>query len=246
MALIETQSLRHSYRIGGTSVWAVDGISLTIKRGEFVAVMGPSGSGKSTFLYLMGCLARPTAGSYTLDGVDVSRLGRNALAAIRNKKLGFVFQNFNLLPRMSALENVQVPLQYTRTAWRERCRCAEAALEQLGLADLASRTPSQLSGGEQQRVAIARALVNNPPLLLADEPTGALDTTTSKEIMSIFKRLNRESRLTILLVTHEPEIAAYAKRVVTIRDGRVMADERRARKQRRPRRVKRPPTHVAV
>jgi putative ABC transport system ATP-binding protein len=246
MALIETQLLRHSYRVGDTFVWAVDGISLAIERGEFVAVMGPSGSGKSTFLYLVGCLARPTAGSYNLDGIDISRLGRNGLAAIRNQKLGFVFQNFNLLPRMSALENVQVPLLYTLTAARERRRRAEASLEALGLADLGSRTPAKLSGGEQQRVAIARALVNNPLVLLADEPTGALDTATSKEIMSIFTRLNRESRLTILLVTHEPEIAACAERIVTIRDGRVVADERPARKQRRSRRVKRSPTHAAV
>ena len=167
MALIETQLLRHSYRVGDTFVWAVDGISLAIERGEFVAVMGPSGSGKSTFLHLVGCLARPTAGSYKLDGMDVSRLGRNALASIRNQKLGFVFQNFNLLPRMSALENVQVPLLYTRTAGRERRRRAEASLNELGLGDLASRTPTKLSGGEQQRVAIARALVNNPLVLLA-------------------------------------------------------------------------------
>ena len=236
MALIETQLLRHSYRVGDTFVWAVDGISLTIERGEFVAVMGPSGSGKSTFLHLVGCLARPTAGSYKLDGMDVSRLGRNALASVRNQKLGFVFQNFNLLPRMSALENVQVPLLYTRTAGRERRRRAEASLNELGLGDLASRTPTKLSGGEQQRVAIARALVNNPLVLLADEPTGALDTATSKEIMSIFGRLNRESGLTILLVTHEPEVAACAERVVTIRDGRVVADERPVRKQRRLRR----------
>jgi putative ABC transport system ATP-binding protein len=236
MALIETQALRHSYRVGDTFVWAVDGISLTIERGEFVAVMGPSGSGKSTFLYLLGCLARPTAGSYKLDDVDVSRLGPNALAAIRNRKLGFVFQNFNLLPRISALENVQIPLLYAGTAGRERRRRAGAALDELGLGDLAPRTPAKLSGGEQQRVAIARALVNNPLVLLADEPTGALDTATSKEIMSIFARLNRERRLTLLLVTHEPEIAAYAERVVTIRDGRVVVDERPPRRPRRSRR----------
>ena len=228
MALIETKSLRHSYRLGDTLVWAVDGISLAIERGEFVALMGPSGSGKSTFLYLIGCLARPTAGSYNLDGINVSGLGRNVLAAIRNQKLGFVFQNFNLLPRMTALENVQVPLLYTRVGGRERRRRAEAALEELGLRHLASRTPAKLSGGEQQRVAIARALVNNPLVLLADEPTGALDTATSKEIISIFTRLNREGRLTILLVTHEPEIAACAERVITIRDGRVVAEERLA------------------
>jgi putative ABC transport system ATP-binding protein len=246
MALIETQLLRHSYCLGDTLVWAVDGISLAIERGEFVAVMGPSGSGKSTFLYLVGCLARPTSGSYNLDGIDVFRLGRNALAAIRNQKLGFVFQNFNLLPRMSALENVQVPLQYRRIAGRERQRRGEELLDSLGLGELASRTPAQLSGGEQQRVAIARALVNDPLVLLADEPTGALDSATSKEIMSIFSRLNRESRLTILLVTHEPEIAACAERVVTIRDGRVVGDERPARKQRRSKRVRRSPTHAAV
>lgn len=246
MALIETQLLRHSYRVGDAFVWAVDGISLTIGRGEFVAVMGPSGSGKSTFLYLLGCLARPTAGSYYLDGINVSGLSRNALAAIRNQKLGFVFQNFNLLPRMSALENVQVPLLYSRTTGRERRRRAEASLEELGLGALAYRTPAQLSGGEQQRVAIARALVNNPLVLLADEPTGALDTATSKEIMSIFTQLNRKTRLTILLVTHEPEIAASAKRVVTIRDGRVEADERPARKRRRSGRVRKATTHAAV
>jgi putative ABC transport system ATP-binding protein len=246
MPLIETQLLRHSYRTGNSLVWAVDGMSLAIKSGEFVAVMGPSGSGKSTFLYLLGCLASPTAGSYRLDGVDVSRLGPNALAAIRSKKLGFVFQNFNLLPRMTALENVQVPLLYAGMNGSECHRRAEAALDELGLAGLAHRTPAKLSGGEQQRVAIARALVNDPLVLLADEPTGALDTATSKEIMSIFTRLNRERKLTLLLVTHEPQIAAFAERIVTIRDGRVVADERPARKQRRSRRVQRSPPHAAV
>lgn len=246
MPLIETQSLRHSYHAGNSLVWAVDGISLAIERGEFVAVMGPSGSGKSTFLYLLGCLACPTSGSYKLDGVDVSRLERNALAAIRNKKLGFVFQNFNLLPRTTALENVQVPLLYAGTMGRERRRRAEAALDALGLVGLAYRTPARLSGGEQQRVAIARALVNDPLVLLADEPTGALDTANSKEIMSIFTRLNRERKLTLLLVTHEPAIAAFADRVVTIRDGRVVADQRPTSKQRRSRRVQRYQIHAAV
>jgi putative ABC transport system ATP-binding protein len=233
MALIEIKALRHNYPVGDTLLWAVDGIDLAIERGEFVAVMGPSGSGKSTFLYLVGCLARPTAGSYELDGIDVSRLGRNALAAIRNRKLGFVFQNFNLLPRVSALENVQVPLLYTRMTGRERRRRAEASLDALGLGDRASRTPVKLSGGEQQRVAIARALVNEPLVLLADEPTGALDTAMSTEIMSIFRRLNRERGLTVLLVTHEAEVAAYAERIITFRDGRVVADERPAGRKRR-------------
>ncbi len=246
MPLIETQLLRHSYPTGNSSIWAIDSISLTIERGEFVAVMGPSGSGKSTLLYLLGCLASPTSGSYKLDGIDVSRLQRNALAAIRNKKLGFVFQNFNLLPRMTALENVQVPLQYAGTTGSERRRRAELALSKLGLAGLAYRTPAKLSGGEQQRVAIARALVNDPLVLLADEPTGALDTANSQEIMSIFTRLNREKALTLLLVTHEPEIAAFADRVVTIRDGRVVADERPARTRRRSRRQQRSPTHAAI
>jgi len=270
VALIETESLRHSYFVGEELVWAVDGISLAIEGGEFVAVMGPSGSGKSTFLYVVGCLARPTEGSYTLDGIDVSTLGRNGLAAIRNQKLGFVFQNFNLLPRLSATENVQVPLLYAGMTGRERRRRAETALDDLGLGSLASRTPAKLSGGEQQRVAIARALVNDPLILLADEPTGALDSGTSKEIMATFTRLNRDNGLTILLVTHEPEIAAYAERVVTIRDGQVVTDgrptNRRSRfrkgerpanrtvimknrpvtKRTRPRQVSKAPTHAAV
>jgi putative ABC transport system ATP-binding protein len=226
MALIETEALRHSYRDGDALVWAVDGIDLTIDRGEFVAVTGPSGSGKSTFLYLMGCLAKPTSGSYKLDGIDLSRLERNALAAIRNRKLGFVFQNFNLLARMSALENIQVPLLYRHMAAHERSQRARTSLDALGLRNLASRTPAMLSGGEQQRVTIARALVNDPLVLLADEPTGSLDTTMSKEIMSIFRDLNREKGLTILLVTHEADVAAYAERVINFRDGRVVEDKR--------------------
>jgi putative ABC transport system ATP-binding protein len=226
MALIETEALCHSYRDGAALVWAVDGIDLAIERGEFVAVTGPSGSGKSTFLYLIGCLAKPTSGSYKLDGIEVSRLERNALAAIRNRKLGFVFQSFNLLGRMSALENVQVPLLYRAMTGRERRQRARASLHAMGLRDLASRTPAKLSGGEQQRVAIARALVNDPLVLLADEPTGSLDTTMSREIMSIFSKLNREKGLTILLVTHEAEVAAYAERIVTFRDGRVVEDRR--------------------
>ena len=239
MALIETEALRHSYRDGATLVWAVDGVDLAIERGEFVAVTGPSGSGKSTLLYLLGGLAKPTSGFYKLDGIDVSRLERNALAAIRNRKLGFVFQSFNLLARMSALENVQVPLLYSGMTGRERRTRAQASLDALGLRALAFRTPAKLSGGEQQRVAIARALVNDPLVLLADEPTGSLDTTMSREIMSIFRELNRKKGLTIVLVTHEAEVAAYAERTITFRDGRIVEDKRKGRKKRGSRRERR-------
>jgi len=224
MTLIETKSLCHNYRLGENCVAAIKNVNLSIEQGEFVAVMGPSGSGKSTLLYLLGCLARPTSGSYHLDGVDVSRLASDSLADIRNRKLGFVFQNFNLLPRFSALENAQVPLIYMRG--RTRWGRAKTELDALGIGHLASRTPAQLSGGEQQRVAIARALVNEPLLLLADEPTGALDTATSKEIMSILERLNRDG-LTILLVTHERHVAARANRTIRLRDGRVVATKKR-------------------
>ena len=226
MPLIETEALRHSYRVGGGLVWALDGVSLTIERGEFVAVVGPSGSGKSTFMNLLGCLDTPSAGCYRLDGVEISRLRRSALAAIRNRTLGFVFQSFSLLPRATARENVELPLLYSRVPGSERRRRALALLDQLGLAHRARHAPAELSGGEQQRVAIARALVNRPMVLLADEPTGALDTQTSHEIMAIFQRLNREDGLTIVLVTHEADIAACAGRVVTFRDGRIIADER--------------------
>jgi putative ABC transport system ATP-binding protein len=223
--LIETEALRHTYRVGAEDVNALDGISLTIERGEFVAVMGPSGSGKSTFMNLLGCLDRPTAGRYRLEGINVGGLGRDALAAIRRARLGFVFQSFNLLPRATALDNVELPLLYARVPTLERRRRAEARLAALGLAKWAHHHPSQLSGGQQQRVAIARALVNDPVVLLADEPTGALDTQTSHEIMKIFQRLNREDSLTIVLVTHEADIAAHARRIVMFRDGRVVADE---------------------
>jgi len=226
MPLIKTEALRHSYRVGGRLVWALDGVSLAIKQGEFVAVMGPSGSGKSTFMHLLGCLDKPTAGCYCLNGVDIGSLGRDALAAIRNRSIGFVFQSFNLLPRTTALENVEMPLLYRRMRWVEGRRRALALLEKVDLSDRAGHTPAELSGGEQQRVAIARALVNEPMVLLADEPTGALDSHTSQEIMAIFQRLNREHGLTIVLVTHEPDISAYAERIVTFRDGRVVADRR--------------------
>jgi len=223
--LIETEALRHTYHVGGQPVRALDDVSLWIERGEFVAVMGPSGSGKSTFLHLLGCLDMPTAGRYRLDGADVAGLGRDVLAAIRRDKLGFVFQNFSLLPRTTALDNVELPLLYARVPAGERRRRAGARLAELGLADRAHHHPSQLSGGQQQRVAIARALANDPVLLLADEPTGALDSETGREIMSVFRRLNRENGLTIVLVTHEPDVAACAGRVVTFRDGRVIGDE---------------------
>jgi putative ABC transport system ATP-binding protein len=223
--LIEIQNLVKTYHLGDVSVHALRGISLRIARGEFVAVMGPSGSGKSTFMNILGCLDRPTSGVYRLDGVDVGKLDRDQLAEIRNAKIGFVFQQFNLLPRTSALENVELPLLYSAKAPQDGRRRALEALEQVGLAERAAHHPSQLSGGQQQRVAIARALVNKPQIILADEPTGALDTRTSVEIMAIFQRLNRESGITLVVVTHEADIAAYADRILLFRDGRLVTDE---------------------
>jgi putative ABC transport system ATP-binding protein len=221
--VVETHALEKIYRMGDVEVPALRGISLSIGAGEFLAVMGASGSGKSTFMNLIGCLDRPTRGSYLLNGRDVSRLSRDQLARVRGEQIGFVFQGFNLLARTTALENVELPLLYQGVGSRERQRRAAEALERVGLGDRLEHTSAQLSGGQQQRVAIARALVNRPALLLADEPTGNLDSHTSIEVMSIFQELNGQG-LTVMLVTHEHDIAEHAKRVVTFKDGLVLSD----------------------
>src|SRR5215467_13556142 len=223
-AVIRLERVHKIYRMGDIEVHALRGVSLEINRGEFVAIMGPSGSGKSTMMNIIGCLDRPTKGQYFLEGVDVSTVDKAGLADIRNKSVGFVFQSFNLVPRTSALENVELPLVYAGVGSSERVRRARAALAEVGLADRERSMPNQLSGGQQQRVALARALVNNPSIILADEPTGALDTRTSVEVMEIFQRLNSERRLTIILVTHEPDIAQYANRIIQFRDGRIRRD----------------------
>jgi ABC-type lipoprotein export system ATPase subunit len=221
MPLIKLQDVYKTYRLGEVAVPVLKGVSLTIAPGEMVALMGASGSGKSTLMNILGCLDRPTSGHYWLDGQEVSRLSSDERALVRNKKIGFVFQNFNLLPRTTALENVMMPLAYTahELAERQARQRARAVLERVGLGDRLDHQPSQLSGGQQQRVAIARALVNQPPLLFADEPTGNLDSHTSQEILHMFARLNREEGITIILVTHEAEVAAHAGRVIHIRDG---------------------------
>jgi putative ABC transport system ATP-binding protein len=223
--VVDIADIHRTYHTGGSPVHAVCGVSLSIPRGDFVAVMGASGSGKSTLMNILGCLDRPDAGTYLLDGEDVSELGRDERAAIRNEKLGFVFQGFNLLARTSALDNVELPLLYSRASIsrREARARAEHALHTVGLADRADHFPNQLSGGQQQRVAIARALVTSPELILADEPTGNLDTRTSIEIMSLFQSLNAAGA-TIAMVTHELDIAAYTRRMVVMRDGRVVSD----------------------
>jgi len=222
--LIAVRNLTRDYHLGGGLVRALRGVSLEIGRGEFVAVMGPSGSGKSTFMNLLGCLDRPTAGEHRLDGADIATLDSDALARIRSRRVGFVFQSFNLLARTSALDNVEVPLLYANVAAEERHARALKTLAAVGLGDRSHHHPSQLSGGQQQRVAIARALVNDPVLLLADEPTGALDSRTGVEIMAIFQQLNQRG-ITVVLVTHEPDIARYAERIIGFRDGVVVADE---------------------
>jgi putative ABC transport system ATP-binding protein len=222
--VIRLERIHKVYRMGDIEVHALRGVSLEIRRGEFVAIMGPSGSGKSTMMNIIGCLDRPTKGQYFLENVDVSTVDKAGLADIRNKNVGFVFQSFNLVPRTSAQENVELPLIYAGVGSSERLRRARAALAEVGLSDRERSMPNQLSGGQQQRVALARALVNNPSIILADEPTGALDTRTSVEVMEIFQRLNNERSLTIVVVTHEPDIAQYAKRIIQFRDGRIHRD----------------------
>jgi putative ABC transport system ATP-binding protein len=226
MALIEAQNITKVYSLGDVALRALDSVSATIEQGDFVAVMGPSGSGKSTFMNILGCLDKPTSGLYRIEGEDTKALSRDDLAQMRNKKLGFVFQGFNLLPRTSALENVELPMLYNGVSAQDRAERAEAALRSVGLEGRERHHPNQLSGGQQQRVAIARALVNRAPIILADEPTGNLDTKTSAEIMELFVRLNRDAGITILLVTHEPDIAAYSKRTIRFLDGRIVSDEK--------------------
>jgi len=224
--VIELRDLTRVYSMGGTEVRALDGVTLTVEPGEFLAVMGPSGSGKSTFMNIVGCLDRPSAGSYILEGIDVSGLDRDARAEIRNDKIGFVFQSFNLLARTSALENVELPLLYSKKlnlTDAQQQEKAKGCLTRVGLGDRWDHTPAQLSGGQQQRVAIARSLVNDPTIVLADEPTGNLDSKTSEEVMAIFQSLNDEGK-TVVLITHETDISEHAKRVVTFLDGRIKSD----------------------
>ena len=228
MSVIVVKDLSKVYKMGDHEVRALRGVTLTVEEGEFVAVTGPSGSGKSTFMHIAGCLDRPTSGQYILDGKDVSKVSKDELSRVRNERIGFVFQGFNLLTRTTALDNVELPMLYRhkdkfRTS--ERHKRALAALDQVGLGQRYHHMPNQLSGGQQQRVAIARALVNEPSMILADEPTGNLDTRTSIEVMGIFQRLNREEGITILLITHEMDIAEYGTRLIRFRDGRVVADQ---------------------
>jgi len=227
MPVIAFQNLKKSYALGENTVHALRGVSLEIEAGEFVTIIGPSGSGKSTMMHILGCLDRPTEGRYFLNGKDVSNLSRDELAEVRNKQIGFVFQGFNLLPRTTATENVEVPLLYCRPVKpaAQRRAAAIAALKAMGLGDRTEHLPNQLSGGQQQRVAIARALVNEPTLILADEPTGNLDSTTSMEVMRTFQELRERRGITIVLITHDPEVASYGSRIVAIRDGLIVSDK---------------------
>lgn len=225
--VIEIQNVKKIYQMGDVQVPALNGVSLNVEKGEMVAIIGPSGSGKSTLMNIIGCLDTPTSGSYILDGVDVSKMTDDEQALIRNKKIGFVFQQFNLLPRTPALDQVELPMVYAGAS--DRKERARQALESVGLGDRLHHRPTELSGGQQQRVAIARALVNNPSIILADEPTGNLDSKAGREVMAIFQRLNRERGITVILVTHEPAIAAHTHRIVRIRDGLIVGDERVAK-----------------
>jgi putative ABC transport system ATP-binding protein len=225
MKLIEARDITKIYQLGDVELKALDGVSITIDKGEFLAIMGPSGSGKSTFMNIVGCLDIPTSGQYFLEDIDVGKLTRDELAHIRNQKIGFVFQGFNLLSRTSALENVELPMLYDGVPTKERKQKALAALKIVGLEGREDHHPNQLSGGQQQRVAIARAIVNEAPIIFADEPTGNLDTRTSMEIMELFQKLNNESGITIILVTHEADIAAYSRRVIRFLDGRLVSDK---------------------
>lgn len=222
--MIAVRDLRKVYQMGDIEVQALAGVSFEIQRGEFVAIMGPSGSGKSTLMNLIGCLDTPSSGEYQLDGLEVAHLSGDDLSLVRARKLGFVFQQYNLLPRQSALRNVEMPMLYRGLNGKERRRRAEIALKMVGMGERMDHHPNELSGGQQQRVAIARALVGSPAVLLADEPTGALDTKTSNEIMGILQRLNRDNGLTVILVTHEADIAAYAERMIVLRDGLLLSD----------------------
>ena len=223
--IIEVKDMVKVYTLGDIELRALDGVGISIEKGEFVAVMGASGSGKSTFMNILGCLDKPTSGTYNLNGMPVSGMSRDQLAETRGKTIGFVFQGFNLLPRTTALENVELPMIYNGMGAKERHERARAALDSVGLSGREGHFSNQLSGGQQQRVAIARSLVNDPSIILADEPTGNLDTKTSKEVMEIFCRLNQDRGITLVLVTHEPDIAGYAKRRVQFRDGRIIMDE---------------------